>query len=100
MVITTKSFLRRYLLCFFCCTDLNNCVSLLNMPLYFKRYHFLLLDFIIETNNEKNVHEMYLLYNDHKILYKSKNILDWLLENICCNDLIDCIHDNDIKKSE
>ncbi|SOV23583.1 conserved Plasmodium protein, unknown function [Plasmodium sp. DRC-Itaito] len=89
-----KEFLRRYLICFFCCTDINNSINLMNMPLYFKRYHFLLLDFILETNNKKNVHEMYLLYNDHKILYKSNNILDWLLDNICCYDLIDSINNN------
>ncbi|CRG95971.1 conserved Plasmodium protein, unknown function [Plasmodium gallinaceum] len=80
-----KNFLKTYLIAFLSSTDISNS-TLSDMPLYFKNYHFFLLDFIIDTNDNKNVHEKFLLNNEYQILYKTKNILNWLLDSLCINE--------------
>ncbi|CRH03666.1 conserved Plasmodium protein, unknown function [Plasmodium relictum] len=80
-----KNFLKTYLIAFLSSTDISNS-TLSDMPLYFKSYHFFLLDFIIDTNDNKNVHETFLLNNDYQILYKTKHILNWLLDSLCMDE--------------
>ncbi|SBT44057.1 conserved Plasmodium protein, unknown function [Plasmodium ovale wallikeri] len=78
-----KHFLKTYLIAFFSCTDITNSTTLTDIPLYFRSYHFLLLDFIIDTNDHTNVYEQFLRHNEHKILYKTRTILTWLLSSLC-----------------
>ncbi|KMZ91016.1 hypothetical protein PVMG_05846 [Plasmodium vivax Mauritania I] len=80
-------FLKRYLIAFLCSTDIVNSSTLTDTPLYFKSEHLFLLDFIIDTNDHMNVYERYLQKNEPKILYKTKEILTWLLTNLCMTDL-------------
>ncbi|CAD2099613.1 hypothetical protein YYG_03812 [Plasmodium vinckei petteri] len=98
-----KKLLETYLIAFLSCTDIQNSTTLTEIPLYFRNYNFFLLDFIIDTNDEQNVYEKYMLKNDHKILYKTKIILDWLLKNLHVyeelNESIDSsVSSNDITK--
>ncbi|SCN58852.1 conserved Plasmodium protein, unknown function [Plasmodium chabaudi chabaudi] len=98
-----KKLLETYLIAFLSCTDIQNSTTLTEIPLYFRNYNFFLLDFIIDTNDEQNVYEKYMLKNDHKILYKTKIILDWLLKNLHIyeelNESIDSsVSSNDISK--
>ncbi|CXI15349.1 conserved Plasmodium protein, unknown function [Plasmodium berghei] len=98
-----RKLLETYLIAFLSCTDIQNSTSLTEIPLYFRNYNFFLLDFIIETNDEQNVYEKYMLKNEHKILYKTKIILNWLLKNLHIydelNESIDSsISSNDIPK--
>ncbi|KAI4835565.1 TBCC domain-containing protein [Plasmodium brasilianum] len=81
-----KHFLKTYLIAFLASTDITNSSTLTDVPLYFKNYNFLFLDFIVDTNDSTNVHERFLLNNEHKILYKTKDILTWLLDNLCVGD--------------
>ncbi|SBS86964.1 conserved Plasmodium protein, unknown function [Plasmodium ovale] len=78
-----KHFLKTYLIAFFSCTDITNSTTLTDIPLYFRSYHFLLLDFIIDTNDHTNVYEQFLQHSEHKILYKTRTILTWLLRSLC-----------------
>ncbi|EUD65158.1 hypothetical protein C922_04444 [Plasmodium inui San Antonio 1] len=81
-----KHFLKTYLIAFLCATDIVNSSTLTDTPLYFRSQHLFLIDFIIDTNDHTNVYERYLQKNEHKILYKTKDILSWLLNNLCMTD--------------
>ncbi|CAA9990072.1 conserved Plasmodium protein, unknown function [Plasmodium knowlesi strain H] len=81
-------FLKTYLIAFLCSTDIVNSSTLTDTPLYFKSQHLFLLDFIIDTNDHTNVYEKYLQKNQPKILYKTKEILTWLLTNLCMADSV------------
>ncbi|ANQ06548.1 Uncharacterized protein PCOAH_00006620 [Plasmodium coatneyi] len=83
-----KHFLKTYLIAFLCATDIVNSSTLTDTPLYFKSEHLFLLDFIIDTNDHTNVYEKYLQKNEPKILYKTKEILTWLLSNLCMTDCV------------
>lgn len=81
-----KTLLKSYLTAFLTSTDIVSSSTLLEMPLYFKNYNFYLLDFIIDTNNSKNVYESFLVQNEYKILHKTKDILQWLLKCLHVQD--------------
>ncbi|KJP88279.1 hypothetical protein AK88_02060 [Plasmodium fragile] len=89
-----KHFLKTYLIAFLCATDIINSSSLTHIPLYFRSEHLFLLDFIVDTNDHTNVYERYLQKNEPKILYKTKDILNWLLTNLC---MPDCASDDMVK---
>ncbi|KEG01425.1 conserved Plasmodium protein, unknown function [Plasmodium vinckei vinckei] len=95
-----KKLLETYLIAFLSCTDIQNSTTLTEIPLYFRNYNFFLLDFIIDTNDEQNVYEKYILKNDYKILYKTRIILDWLLKNLhICEELNESI-DSSVSSNE
>ncbi|GAW82768.1 hypothetical protein, conserved [Plasmodium gonderi] len=75
-------FLKTYLVAFLSAADILNSSKLTDIPLYFKNQNFFLLDFIIDTGDHTNVYERYLQKNEPKILYKTKDILTWLLSNL------------------
>ncbi|GAB68247.1 hypothetical protein PCYB_131210 [Plasmodium cynomolgi strain B] len=87
-------FLKTYLIAFLCATDIVNSSTLTDTPLYFRSQHLFLLDFIIDTNDHTNVYERYLQKNEPKILYKTKEILTWLLTNLY---MTDCESDEMVK---
>lgn len=81
-----KQFLKSFLIVFLASTDVINNNTLSDMPLYFKNSSFFLLDFIIDTNDEMNVYQTFLQKKEYKILYKTKTILNWLIENLCIQE--------------
>ncbi|WBY55910.1 TBCC domain-containing protein [Plasmodium yoelii yoelii] len=95
-----KKLLETYLIAFLSCTDIQNSTSLTEIPLYFRNYNFFLLDFIIETNDEHNVYEKYMLKNEYQILYKTKIILDWLLKNLHIYDELNESIDSSVSSNE